>query len=150
MAGDRMWPGPILLEIESSSHEPFVRFWRHWYCGVSGRMDKGISSLQSTRLILVVLEGQPCRWDLLVRMKFSTNSSRVSRARIWRCARCQPGTSDAMSWQASEGRGHERGTCTEGKAWPGQGEVSRIITASILHFKVHTTYCIRLLMSTGA
>ena len=28
--------------------------------------------------------------------------------------------------------------------------LSRIITASILHFKVHTTYCLRLLTATGA
>ena len=28
--------------------------------------------------------------------------------------------------------------------------LSRIITVSILHFKVHTTYCIRLSMATGA
>ena len=27
--------------------------------------------------------------------------------------------------------------------------VSRIITASILHFKEHTTYCLRLSMATG-
>ena len=28
--------------------------------------------------------------------------------------------------------------------------VSRIITVSILHFKEHTTYCLRLSMATGA
>ena len=28
--------------------------------------------------------------------------------------------------------------------------VSHIIRVSILHFKVHTTYCLRLLMATGA
>ena len=32
----------------------------------------------------------------------------------------------------------------------GAPPVSCIITVSILHFKVHTTYCLRLSMATGA
>ena len=39
----------------------------------------------------------------------------------------------------AETRGAQRG-----------GALSRIITASILHFKEHTTYCLRLSTATGA
>ena len=41
--------------------------------------------------------------------------------------------------------------CDGGDTWGAMVEaLSRIITASILHFKEHTTYCLRLLTATGA
>ena len=60
------------------------------------------------------------------------------------CAPRGPG----CAWRMHKGRRQQwRRPVVRG---PGAEAVSRIITASILQFKEHTTYCLRLLTATGA
>ena len=49
-----------------------------------------------------------------------------------------------------EGVVTDEGAVTDEGMVTDEGAVSRIITASSLHFKEHTTYCFRLSMATGA